>query len=405
MASIVKRGKSFSVVYNTTVGGVKKQKWETYHNVEEARQRRELLELCQRQKKILKTENVENVEQLMAQYIRLYGLSRWSVSTYQVANGLIQNYIIPNMGTMRLCEISPLVVAELYRRLLKKPKVNSPYHKVNGESISVAILKNIHKILHSAFEQAALWEYIPRNPFQKAVLPQIRPQPLNILAPEQIDYFLKNCGDQTLTLAVHLAFSATLRKGELLALSWSDVDFSKKTIQINKTIKRVSKDAMNALDNRDVFFQFPQVLQKCKTVVALKHPKTNSSVRTIYLPETVMQLLSKYRKSQIEQGFQSNGTFPNLIFRYADGRPFQETTLTKYFNRNVQWLGLPQVTFHSLRHSSITYKLVLSEGNIKAVQGDSGHAQAQMITETYGHILDQNRRETSNRFEQRFYQK
>lgn len=74
-------------------------------------------------------------------------------------------------------------------------------------------------------------------------------------------------------------------------------------------------------------------------------------------------------------------------------------------NRSLQQLELPQVTFHSLRHSSITYKLVLSEGNIKAVQGDSGHAQAQMITETYGHILDQNRRETSDRFEKMFYQK
>ena len=62
------------------------------------------------------------------------------------------------------------------------------------------------------------------------------------------------------------------------------------------------------------------------------------------------------------------------------------------------------MTFHSLRHSSITYKLVLTGGDIKAVQGDSGHSQADMITEIYGHILDTNRRKNMERFEKEFYQ-
>ena len=54
--------------------------------------------------------------------------------------------------------------------------------------------------------------------------------------------------------------------------------------------------------------------------------------------------------------------------------------------------GLPDVVFHSLRHTSVTYKLKLSGGDIKAVQGDSGHAQADMVTEVYGHIIDEDRR-------------
>ena len=65
--------------------------------------------------------------------------------------------------------------------------------------------------------------------------------------------------------------------------------------------------------------------------------------------------------------------------------------------------GLPKVTFHSLRHSSITYKLILTHSNIKAVQGDSGHAQADMITEVYGHILDQRRRAGAELFEADFF--
>ena len=61
------------------------------------------------------------------------------------------------------------------------------------------------------------------------------------------------------------------------------------------------------------------------------------------------------------------------------------------------------VVFHSLRHSSVTYKLKLSGGNIKAVQGDTGHAEADMITERYAHIIDDDRRINAEKFEEQFY--
>lgn len=63
------------------------------------------------------------------------------------------------------------------------------------------------------------------------------------------------------------------------------------------------------------------------------------------------------------------------------------------------------MVFHSLRHTSVTYKLKLSGGDIKAVQGDSGHAQADMVTEVYGHIIDEDRRKNAERMENAFYNK
>ena len=61
------------------------------------------------------------------------------------------------------------------------------------------------------------------------------------------------------------------------------------------------------------------------------------------------------------------------------------------------------MVFHSLRHTSTTYKLKLSGGDIKAVQGDTGHAQAAMVTERYAHILDDDRRVNAARFQKEFY--
>ena len=63
------------------------------------------------------------------------------------------------------------------------------------------------------------------------------------------------------------------------------------------------------------------------------------------------------------------------------------------------------MVFHSLRHTSVTYKLKLSGGDIKAVQGDSGHVQADMVTEVYGHILDEDRKKNAQLMENAFYNK
>jgi site-specific recombinase XerC len=66
-------------------------------------------------------------------------------------------------------------------------------------------------------------------------------------------------------------------------------------------------------------------------------------------------------------------------------------------------LGAPDVVFHSLRHSSTTYKLKLTGGDIKATQGDTGHAQVEMVTKVYSHILDEDRKINAQKFDEAFY--
>ena len=83
----------------------------------------------------------------------------------------------------------------------------------------------------------------------------------------------------------------------------------------------------------------------------------------------------------------------------------ESQVITHMLKNLIEKNNLPPVVFHSLRHSSITYKLKLSGGDIKMVQGDSGHAQATMVTEQYAHVLDEDRRRNAKRLEQEFYQK
>ena len=399
MASIVQRGSSYSVVYYTKENGIRKQKWESFRSEKDALHRKYVVEHSQRVKKEL-AHRPQTVEQLIQEYVWLYGRAKWSLSMYTSSQGLIQNYINPYFGSVRLEELTPRMVSKLYMEFQNGPRYCGPYHKYEGKSVSASTLKSVHKLLHSAFEQAVLWEYVDRNPFHKAVLPKTKAAPQAFLSPEQIQLLLRHCSVSWLRLAIELSFACTLRRGELLALTWDDINWEQNSLQISKTLCRVSKDAMLMLEERDVLRIFPADARS-RTVLVLKLPKTESSNRIVYFPPSLKRFLLEWQDAQKESAI---GELPRLIFACEDTRPLQGGVLTKHFQRFLAKCNLPKVTFHSLRHSSITYKLVLTGGDIKAVQGDSGHSQADMITEIYGHILDANRRKNTERFEEEFYQ-
>ncbi len=95
----------------------------------------------------------------------------------------------------------------------------------------------------------------------------------------------------------------------------------------------------------------------------------------------------------------------NLVMAGPLGMPTEAATITSAFRKLIEVNDLPPVVFHSLRHSSITYKLKLNGGDIKSVQGDSGHAQAKMVTDQYSHIIDDDRKHNAELFEEAFYGK
>ena len=123
-------------------------------------------------------------------------------------------------------------------------------------------------------------------------------------------------------VAFHLAFAATVRIGELLGLTWDCVDISEEAISenrayvfINKQVERVSKEAVEELDSKEVILIFPSQRKNNKTVRVLKTPKTDTSERKVYIPGFVAQCLIDIKKEQdeVKEALGSEYTDYNLI--------------------------------------------------------------------------------------------
>lgn len=414
MASIIQKNKSYCVVYSyIEEDGKRKQKWESFKNMADAKKRLKEVEYKEEIGTFV-VPRCKTLDELLKEYVDLYGKSKWALSTYSSNVALIRNYISPKIGSMKLPEINTRVIERYYQSLLKTKAVPKPGQKNSKTLLTPHTVHDVHKILRSCFNQAVKWELMAKNPAANAMVPKAEYAKREIWTAETLFNALHACDDPRLALALNLSFCCSLRMGEMLGLTWDCIDISDESIAagtpsvyVEKELQRVKRDVLTVLDSKDVMQQFPASSSQTSTLLVLKRPKTESSVRKVFMPKAVAQMLSAWKESQDEliELLGSEYQNYNLVFAGPLGLPTEGSTITAALKRLIKANDLPPVVFHSFRHASITYKLKLNGGDIKAVQGDSGHAQAKMVTDAYSHILDDDRKNNAQLFQEAFYDK
>jgi len=416
MASIRKRNDKFAVVLTMKDSrtGKWKQKWITCNTYAEAKKKAAEIEF-KKANGLLTPPSVMTVGDLVTEYINMYGKEHWSVKTYERNRHLIRKYIIPLLGNAKLEQINVRYLEYFYKQL----HTRNWNEEEGGEEKKVAptVVRDIQKLLKSIFHQAVKWQLMDRNPAEGVDLPKYKSKEREVWSPETMMYANQVCKNEKLKLAINLTFAASLRIGEALGLTWDCVDISDEAIvenraciRIEKELLRVSVNAVEALEGKDIIKVFPPRFRKTEdsaTELVLKAPKTESSIRSVYIPPTVVEMLKSQRKRQneIKEMFAGDYHDYNLVLCQDFGDPMESRQLSNALDKLIRQYNLPHVTLHSFRHVSITYKLKLSGGNIKAVQGDSGHAQAKMVLDLYSHIMDEDRKRNATRLEEAFYQK
>lgn len=222
-----------------------------------------------------------------------------------------------------------------------------------------------HRVLHRALEQAVRWQLIPRNPADAVEPPRARRPEIQALTEDQVRAMLEAAkGTRYYTLLL-LAVATGMRRGELLALRWQDVDLKAGRITVCRSLQYTKE--------RGIFF---------------KEPKNPGSRRTVEISPPVVEALRRHRKEQAGQKLALAPLYEDqdLVFEQGNGRPLFPDTITAWFPRVMERAGLPRVSFHALRHTHVT--LLLKAGvPVRVVSDRVGHARVRITLDTYSHVL------------------
>lgn len=414
MASIKKRRNKYNVVYYyINEQGERKQKWEAFDTEAEAKHRKAEVEYKQSSRTFISPSKV-TVSSFLEDFVVLYGTKKWGPSTYEANVGLIRNYINPLIGDMLIQDVTGIAADRFITALQKTKCATWKNRYTKTEYMTPSNIERVNKLMRCAFGQAVRWDIVEKNPFENTTLPKVKKTPRAIWDSKTIRRALDECKDSRLYVAMNLSFACSLRIGEIVGLTWDNVHISDADIArddaylcVEKELARVREESLEVLGEAEIIKKFPRTmyLEDATTLLVLKTPKTESSVRKVWMPKTVAYILREWKAAQDKQKefLGSEYLDYNLVVALPNGRPCEETVISNAFRRLKRDANLPNVVFHSLRHSSTTYKLKLNHGDVKATQGDTGHSQADMVTQIYAHILDEDRKVNAQRFEAAFY--
>lgn len=417
MASVAKRGNKYTVRYSyENERGEKVPGWESFSSEQEATDRKHQIELEQKRGDFL-APNTMTVKELFDRWLPIQNTKhRWAPKTYLSNLGQVQDLICPYIGAMQVQKVRAYHIEELYQTLAKTPRGQYIHGvkqtltpKQQERLLSGTTLNEVHGLLRTAFAYAVEWDIIRKSPIPRDA-PRKSTNEREIWSDEEMAAALDDIEDPLLHLAVHMTIVGSLRQGELLGIMPQDLDFEgangRGTISINKSLQRTTKAALKECDSSCVTYRFPERREYSESCLILKTTKNKKSTRVLFMTEPLKKELKSWLEKLARDEELCGDKYQNsgMLFRMPDGFPVEPTRLRRWFE---QWQAAhPQhrkILFHALRHSSATYQLKVSGGDIKSVQGNTGHAQANVLVNTYAHIQDRSRLELSHKFEEDFY--
>ena len=268
--------------------------------------------------------------------------------------GMIENYLKPQLGEIRLQKLTARDIQQYYTWLMDEKKL-SPN----------TVIKH-HNLLTNTLNAAERQEYITKNPMRAVSPPKKRQREAKFYTPEQLGILLDKAVGTRLELPVFICAYLGLRRGELCGLRWSDVDLEHKTITIENTRTQAGKKEIE------------------------KGTKTASSTRTLYLPDTLCDMLKAAREHQQACRAEYKNAYDDndYVVVMEDGRPFRPNYLSELFGKFLAENDLPKIVLHELRHTfaSLSNQAGIPAYNIGKALGHSTPATTQKI---YTHLLDQ----------------
>lgn len=308
------------------------------------------------------------VEQWCHEWLWSYKRNSVKQKTFDQYETILRTHIIPDIGDIRLADLKTMHIQRII-------------NKMYDSGLSHRTIEVMKIVMHAALKQAQRNKLVGENVCENVVLPRKQPKRIRVLNEDEQTKLIAALKDNYIGRGLLFALYTGMRRGEVLALKWSDYDKNEKTISITKALSRVR--TYNKDGN--------------KTMLTVTTPKTDTSIRTVPLIDKAVELLAEHKRKQ-ERYMELVGDYytdNDLIFSSSRGDYLDPGNFNRKLNKTVKKIGIAQISPHALRHSFATRGLE-AEVSLKAMQELLGHSSITVTGDIYTHILkEQKRKEIS----------
>lgn len=362
------RGKTWTIIYYVTdINGKRTQKWKGgYKTKKEAENA-----LKEYRAKSSLNQYVPSSSMTLEHFLTKWFEHHKQFLTPATSNGYnvnIYNHIIPCIGKIKLSNLKIKDIEEMYLFLLE------------NKGLSGKTIKYVHNVLKTALKSALEEKLIETNICEQAKTPKVEKYKPQLLSQDQISILFREISNTPYETPIKLATILGLRRGEVLGLKFSDVDFSQHTIEIQRQVSVIRDKTKN---NNDSYY-------------GIKDLKTECSHRKLYISKDVEDLILRQQTvNNHQKQFQGAKYSDNdLICCNDNGEFLNPQTLYHAFKRFIKSSGLPNIRFHDLRHSYATMLIDLNIP-IKVISQNLGHSSTAVTDMVYADSI-QARKDVAN---------
>lgn len=276
----------------------------------------------------------------------------------------LYQHTIPALGNIHLDKLTTGDIQGFYTDLKKNGRLLRT--ELYGEDLSDQTVRGIHTTLHAALDKAVEEKLIFRNPADSCKLPPAKSREMKVLTPEEIQRLLIQAREDGCYELLLLELSTGLRRGEILALQWDDLNLRTGALRVERQVHRV------------------------KGELVVSPPKTKAGNRTILLPAPVLHVLKAYRKT-----VHSRWMFPSPV---KEDSPLDPAAVRKRLQTVLERAECKRLRFHDLRHTFATASLEHGM-DIKTLSTIIGHVSSATTLNTYTHVTDAMRQSAADKID------
>jgi integrase len=349
-----RRGQSWAIVldHRDPVTGKRKRRWHSFTGTKRAAQ----VECARLISELQSGGHVAPDRLTVAAFIDRF-VTDWVSVHVSARTGecytCLLNHVQRHLGDRQLQKLRPADLATLYATLSRS-------------GLAARTISHVHAVLYQALKQGKTWGLIRDNVAEAVKPPPVPDQELLILQPDRARELLDALRGKSLYLLASLALATGMRRSEMLALRWRDVDLDAGRLRVEVSLEQTRAHG-----------------------IRFKAPKTRNGRRTISLPAHIIADLRAHWRTQQEQRLAIGmGKAPpdSQVLATFDGKPQSPAAITKAWTRAVAAIGMPGIVLHSLRHSHASM-LIASGMDVLTISRRLGHGSPTITLGVYGHLI------------------